>query len=45
MLRLEDFAANVVKSGLVPPEVLARARAELAAGRGRRRGGRTWPAG
>jgi serine/threonine-protein kinase len=29
MLRLEDFAANVVKSGLVPTDVLARARAEL----------------
>jgi serine/threonine-protein kinase len=29
MTRLEDFAANVVRSGLVPPEVLARARAEL----------------
>src|SRR5579875_2117210 len=31
MTRLEEFAANVVKSGLVPPEVLARARAELPA--------------
>jgi serine/threonine protein kinase len=29
MLRLEDFTANVVKSGLVPPEVLDRARADL----------------
>jgi serine/threonine protein kinase len=29
MLRLEDFAAHVVESGLVPPEVLARVRSEL----------------
>ncbi len=29
MLRLEDFAANVIKSGLVPPEVLARSQSEL----------------
>ena len=32
MLRLDDFTANVAKSGLVPPEVVARVRAELAAG-------------
>ena len=29
MTRLEDFTANLVKSGLVPPEVLARAQREL----------------
>jgi serine/threonine-protein kinase len=32
MLDLEDFTANVVKSGLVPPEVLARVQAELSLG-------------
>ena len=33
MLRLEDFAAHVIESGLVPAEVLARVRAQLPASR------------
>jgi serine/threonine protein kinase len=32
MLRLEDFAAHVVESGLIPAEVVARVRAQLPAG-------------
>ena len=31
MLRLEDFAAHVVESGLIPPDVLARVRSEIPA--------------
>jgi serine/threonine-protein kinase len=34
MLRLEEFAAHVVESGLVPAEVLARVRSELPPGSG-----------
>ena len=43
MLRLEDFTANVVKSGLVPAEVAGPGPGRAAAGRGRRGGGPPGP--